>query len=113
MDTLKDKQYYVYDYKSRYINVPNYYDTLMDRNVAGIGSNMKKNISYYSHKIRDNDTLDSLALKYYNNPSYWWVIAYFNDIQDPFIPLTLIYKNSDIKVIQIPAIASVEFGAEK
>ena len=113
MDTLTDKKYYTYDYNSRYTTVPYYYDELCERHVYGIGTNLKKNTSFYSHKIQDTDTLDSLALKYYNNPTYWWVIAYFNDIQDPFAPLSEIYKNSELKVIQIPSIASIEFGAER
>ena len=113
MDTLKNKKFEKYDYNSRYTSVPYYYDILENREVYGIGSNMLKNNSFYSHKIVDGDTLDSLALKYYNNPTLWWVIAYFNDIQDAFRPLIDIYKYSDIKVIQIPAISSIDFGDER
>jgi hypothetical protein len=46
-----------------------------------------------------------LALKYYNNPTFWWVIAYFNDIQDPFKPL-----KDKRDTIKIPSISSIEFG---
>ncbi len=108
MDTLKNKKYETYDYTSRYTHVPYYYDTLDDREVYGIGSNMLKNISYVSHKVKEEDTLDYLALKYYNNPTFWWIIAYFNDIQDAFRPL---YEYLDI--IQIPSISSIEFGDER
>ena len=108
MDTLKNKQYAKYDYTCRYTDVPYYYDTLDDREIYGIGTNMLKNISYVSHKVKDTDTLDYLALKYYNNPTYWWIIAYFNDIQDAFRPLI-----DYIDVIQIPSLASIEFGDER
>jgi len=107
MDTLKDKRYENFDYISRYTPVPYYYDTLGDREVYGIGSNLKKDTSFVTHKLTIDDTLDSLALRYYNNPTYWWIIAYFNDIQDAFKPLL-----EQMDVIQIPAIASIEFGAE-
>ena len=40
--------------------------------------------------IKDTDTLDSLALKYYGRPDLFWVIADFNRIQDPYINL---YEN--------------------
>ena len=105
MDTLKNKRYEIYDYTSRYTGVPYYHDTLCDRKIYGIGTNMLKNIAFTSHKVSEFDTLDSLALKYYNNPSYWWIIAYFNDIQDAFITL-----KDKFDVIQIPSIASIEFG---
>jgi hypothetical protein len=105
MDTLKNKIYASYDYLSRYTNIPYYYDTLSDRNVYGIGTNIKTNSEFLTHTVRSNDTLTSLALKYYNNPTFWWVIAYFNDIQDSLKPLIDKYTT-----IKIPSISSVEFG---
>ena len=108
MDTLRNKRFETYNYTCRYTTVPYYFDTLEQRDVYGIGTNMKKNIAFVSHKVKRTDTLDSLALKYYNNPTYWWVIAYFNDIQDAFKPL---YEQFEI--IQIPSIASIEFGDER
>ena len=105
MDTLKDKRYNNFEYLSRYTNIPYYYDTIGDNEIFGIGTNLKNNTEFVTHKIKSNDTLDSLALKYYNNPTFWWVIAYFNDIQDPFKPLRLRYET-----IKIPSISSIEFG---
>ena len=105
MDTLKNKVYTSYDYLSRYTSVPNYYDTLADRDVTGIGSNMFKVANPLSHKVKPTDTLDSLALRYYNNPTYWWIIAYYNDIQDCFIKLSDYYS-----VLQIPNISEIQFG---
>lgn len=105
MDTLKNKIYADFDYLSRYINTPYYYDTLKNREVYGIGTNLKTNTEFVTHKVKVNDTLHSLALKYYNNPTFWWVIAYFNDIQDSFKPIAEKYET-----LKIPNITSVEFG---
>ena len=65
---------------------------------------MNKNITWVAHPVVSTDTLDKLALTYYNNPSYWWVIAYFNDIQDAFITLKDYFD-----VLKIPAITNVSF----
>lgn len=108
MDILTNKQYISYDYRNRYTGVPNFYNTEDQREQPGITTNMKKNIAWVAHKVKQEDTLDSLALKYYNNPTYWWIIAYFNDIQDAFITLANRYE-----VIQIPDISSIAFGNER
>lgn len=105
MDTLTNKSYYDFDYLSRYSTIPYYYDSLFDRELYGIGTNMQKNVDYTTHVLTQKDTLYSLALKYYNNPMYWWVIAYFNDIQDAFRPLLEKYTT-----LKIPNISSVNFG---
>ena len=105
MDTLKNKSYNSYDYLSRYTSIPYYYDSLLDKEIYGIGTNIKTTTDFITHKVRSNDTLNSLALKYYNNPTFWWVIAYFNDVQDAFKPLRDKYKT-----LKIPSITSVEFG---
>ena len=71
MDTLKNKNYENYDYLSRYTHVPYYFDTLTEREISGIGTGMSKDSPYVSHKVEPGDTLHKLALKYYNNPTYW------------------------------------------
>ena len=105
MDTLKNKLYASFDYLSRYTDVPYYYDTLSNRQIYGIGTNLKNTTEFVTHKLRSNDTLHSLALKYYNNPTFWWIIASFNDIQDPFKPLW-----AKRETLKIPSISSIEFG---
>lgn len=105
MDTLKNKNYASFDYISRYASIPYFFDTLSSREVYGIGTNMKTTAEFVTHKVKSNDTLDALALKYYNNPTFWWVIAYFNDIQDAFTVLKDHYVT-----LKIPSISSVEFG---
>ena len=108
MDILTNKNYANFDYTSRYNNVPFYYNTLDKKYIFGIGSNLDKSTSYVVHEIKNTDTLDYLALKYYNNPTYYWVIAYFNDIQDAFINLSEYYKS-----IKIPNIVGIKFGEER
>lgn len=105
MDDFTNKNYETYDYLSRYTGVPYYFDTKNKREIYGIGYNMKKVTDWVAHTVKQGDTLDSLALNYYNNPTFWWVIAYFNDIQDPFINLT-----SRFEIIKIPSISGIEFG---
>ena len=105
MDTLKNKIYAKFDYLSRYTDIPYYYDTLQNKETYGIGTNLKTTSEFVTHKVKSNDTLHSLALKYYNNPTFWWVIAYFNNIQDAFKPLRNKYET-----LKIPSIASIEFG---
>jgi len=104
MDTLNNKRFESYTYPCRYSNIPFYYDTLCERDVYAIGKQLSKDTQYISHKVEPKDNLDYLALKYYGNPTYWWVIAYFNDIQDSFVKL-----NKKYTILKIPAIASIEF----
>lgn len=103
MDILTNKQYRQYDYFSRYASFPYYYHTIDKKYIYGTASQLKDSTSYILHKVARNDTLDILALHYYNNPTLFWVIADFNHIQDPYQPLEV---NTDIK---IPMISQVSF----
>lgn len=105
MDDLTKKRFAQFDYTSRYTGIPYYYNKKDQREIYGLSRNMIKNSSWVAHKVVQDDTLDKLALNYYNNPSYWWVIAYFNDIQDAFIRL-----KDHFDIIKIPSINSIEFG---
>lgn len=105
MDDLKNKKYLKFDYTSRYSGVAFYYNTRNDKEVAGLSKNLFKDVNYVTHKVKPNDTLDKLALIYYNNPSYWWIIAYFNDIQDAFIKL-----NNHFETLKIPSLSNLTFG---
>lgn len=107
-DVLKDKNYATFDYTCRYSGIPYYYQTQDNKYFYGLGSNLSKQTAYITHEIKVTDTLDYLALKYYNNPTYYWVIAYFNDIQDCYIKLSDYFKE-----IKIPNILSIKFGAER
>jgi len=105
MDTLKNKRYGSFNYTSRYTGIPYYYDYEAKREVYGIIKPMLKNNAWVAHKIDQEDSLDSLALKYYNNPTFWWIIAFFNNISDPFINLKDYFD-----IIKIPSISSISFG---
>lgn len=103
MDTLTNKTSLNFGYLSRYQGLYSYYDTVNDDTICGLGKPMLKTTAWSAYKVKPEDTLDSLALTYYNNPTYWWVIAQFNDI-DPFEPL------SKYDTIKIPGISSIVFG---
>ena len=87
MEVLKDKQYKEYNYFSRYQNVPYYFHTEDKKYISSTTSHINTDTPYVLHEVKINDTLDTLALKYYNNPTYYWIIADFNKIQNPYLKL--------------------------
>jgi hypothetical protein len=70
MRKLINKKFETFDYVSRYTSTPYYYDVNNNRSVYGIGEQFSKDVPYVSHEVKPEDTLDSLALTYYNNPTY-------------------------------------------
>ena len=103
MSTLINKQYRDYTYLSRYAGFPFYYHTLDNKYVYGITSQLHDDIPYVLYTVKAHDTLDSIALQYYNNPTFFWVIADFNHIQDPYINLQI---GSTLK---IPTLSDISF----
>lgn len=108
MDELKNKHFITHDYRSRYTPSPVYYNEKYNTEVMGVGLNIKKDSSYILHKVVSTDTLEKLALTYYSNPTYWWVIAQFNCIFNLFDQLSDHYKT-----LKIPSISSISFGVER
>lgn len=104
MEKLTNTRVESFDYRSRYAGVNYYFDTVKQRDIYGIGRQIRFDTPYVSHKVKIGDTLDKLALTYYNNPSFWWVIAYFNKINDPFIEISPKYS-----ILKIPTISSIVF----
>ena len=100
---LTDKQFRNYNKISRYSTTPYYYNPVDNKYVYGIGKNLKDNTPHKIHRIKEGETLDSLALYYYNNPTYFWIIADFNRIQDPYINLKTGTK------LKIPTFSSIDF----
>lgn len=45
-------------------------------------SGLIENVHKFSHTIKDGETPDTLAEKYYGNRENWWIIAILNDIED-------------------------------
>lgn len=104
MDKLKNRRVATYEYINRYAGVPYYFDTEKRRDVFGIGKQISKDLPYFLYELKAGDTLDSLALTYYNNPTFWWAIAYFNNILDPFVELSKTRAS-----VKIPNISSIVF----
>ena len=104
MDVLKDKQTKSYSYVSRYTTFPFYYHTKDNKYIYGITSQLDDTTPYVVHTVAQDDTLDSLSFKYYGRPDYYWVIAYFNNIQDPFIQLNKRYVS-----LKVPSLTKVKF----
>ena len=102
MNVLKDKSSRTYFYTSRYATLPYYYNTLDKKYMYGISKNLNTNTDYVLHNLVHSDSLDSLALKYYGRPDLFWVIADFNNLNDPYI--RLVDKMSSIK---IPALSGI------
>jgi hypothetical protein len=104
MDVLKDKQFRQYNYISRYTSFPVYYHTKDEKYVYGITSQLRTDTPYVSHSVTQFDNLDSLSFKYYGRPDYYWIIADFNRIQDPFTNLFEFFTT-----IKIPSLTTVGF----
>ena len=102
MDALKDKAYRTYSYVSRYSSFPYFYNEKDGKYVYGVTAQLNDGISYVAHKVKQSDTLDSLALKYYGRPDLYWVIADFNRMQDPLIVL---FGNFD--VVKVPTLSNI------
>lgn len=102
-DTFKEKQYRIASKLSRYSNVPSYNSTLDGCWFNGTYSGIAKGTLSRPHTVKYGDTLDSLSLYYYNNPTYFWLIADFNNIIDPYKDLV------PGEVLNIPTFSFVEF----
>ena len=103
MDVLTNKYYKQYDYISRYSPFPIYYHTLDNKYIIGLDKWLKDSTLYSEYVVQKGDTFDKLALRYYNNPTYYWIICSFNRIHDPFDspqPGTL---------LKIPSFSNIEF----
>lgn len=103
MDVLKNKSYKEYRDVSRYSVFPYYYHSVDNKYVYGTTAQTVSNAPHTVVTVERGDTLDSLSLKYYNTPVYYWVIADFNRIQDPFKPLEVGQS------LRIPAFTTIAF----
>ena len=103
MKVLKNKNYKIYNQLSRYQTIPYYYNTLDNKYMSGLAKALNKETEYSLYIIQADDTLDSLAAQFYKNPAYYWVIADFNEIRDPYVELI------PGALIKIPLISSITF----
>lgn len=104
MSILTSKKYKEYDKVSRYQVFPYYYHSVDDKFIYGLTAHLdNKQTAFVAHKVKEFDTLDTLALYYYNNPTYFWIIADYNRIQDP-------YEELEIgRVLKIPTFSNIAF----
>lgn len=105
MVVLENKQYKDFEYFSRYQNIPYYFHKVDRKYVVGMSQPLNQDSPFILHKVKKGDNLDTLALKYYNNPTYFWIIADMNKIQNPYLKLE---ENSKIK---IPIFNEITFNA--
>lgn len=97
MEVLSNKAYKSSNYFSRYNGLAYYYNNNDDKYqlvtrhwLKDLGNTA--NITVYT--VREKDSYDSIALMFYNNPTYYWIICDYNRIIDPLktpIPGTVLY----------------------
>lgn len=104
MDVLKNKSKISYSYISRYAAFPFYYHLLDKKFIYGITKQLSTNTTYVEITVNQEDTLDSIANTYYGRPDYYWIIADFNRIKDPFIKLS-----DHFTKINVPALSAIEY----
>lgn len=66
-------------------NATNSLDTITNLTARfGFESSLKENSNaFYQYSIKDTDTPEIIAAKFYNNPERHWIVLMFNDIIDP------------------------------
>lgn len=81
---IKSSKYY-----SRYNGLSYYYNNLDDKYQLETRHWLKEFIDtskIQTYIVKEKDTYDTIALEFYNNPTYYWVICDYNRIIDPFTP---------------------------
>ena len=107
MNVLTNKTAKTGRYFSRYNGLFYYYNHLDEKYQLETRHWLKElpdTTKIKTYVIKEKDTWDSIALEFYNNPTYYWIICDYNRIIDPFKPL----KVGD--TIYLPSInAGLEF----
>lgn len=103
MNKLTNKSYKDYKKLSRYQNFPYYYNNITKKYQYGTVSWLTESTPHQNYIVQKNDTLDLLSLRAYGTPIYYWIIASFNRIVDPFKPLV------PGTTIKIPTKSTIEF----
>lgn len=110
MDVLTNKTIKTSNYFSRYNGFSYYYNKLSEKEVPVKNTNgkpvldssgqpvirkegkynmstsswLKDSDDFEAYVVEEGDTYDYIALKKYNNPTFYWIICDFNRIIDPF-----------------------------
>lgn len=104
MNVLTEKRYKDYSRVSRYSPFPYYYHKEDDKYIYGVTAHLNTTETpFVSHEVQSGDTYDSIALYYYNNPTYYWIILDFNRIQDPF------NEPSVGTILKVPTFSAVNY----
>ena len=103
MDIIKDKTYKDYNYISRYAPFPYYYNETDKKYMQGMTFQLSSDSTFILHEVETGETLDSIALDNYSNSTYFWVIADFNNIIDPY------KKLEPGTMLKLPTLASIKF----
>lgn len=106
MDKVVNKAYKDYSYVSRYSAFPYYYHVADNKYIYGITAYLSDTTPYTLYTVQQGDNLDNLALKYYNNPTYYWIICSFNHITNPYKELVPGQK------LKIPSISTIQYNFE-
>jgi hypothetical protein len=53
------------------------------------------NRGYFLYPVKQRDTLEGLAGKFYSNQRLWWITLVLNDVEDPFDFLPNVLNNID------------------
>lgn len=104
MDALTNLSRKDYASLSRYSPFDIAYNTNDEKYVYCLTNQLDTSTTYISHTVQQYDTLDSLSLKYYGRPDYFWIIADYNRIQDPFIKL-----KGNFTTIKIPSLGQIKY----
>ena len=103
MNIAVKKQYQNFKQFSRYSITPIYYNTLDRKYFGGITQWLSDETPYETYEVQIADTYDSIALRYYGNPTFYWVITDFNRIHNPF------EKPVPGSIIKVPNFSKIEF----
>lgn len=85
MDILTNKSTKSTKHYSRYNGLKYYYNKLDNKYQLQLKSWLKDSDAYTTYVVKEGDTYDKIAVKFYGNPTYYWLICDFNHIVDPFI----------------------------
>ena len=104
MSVLSNKAYKEYERLSRYSAFPYYFQNVDKKYIYGTTSQLvTDDVPFTIYEIQRGDTLDSIALQFYNDPTKYWIVADFNHIQDPLLDL----KMGD--TLKIPNLSSIAY----
>lgn len=103
MNILSNKNYKEYNRLSRYSSSANYYNEIDKKYQEELPKPMDKNSKYSLYIADGNESFDFISLKFYNNPTYYWIICDFNNISNPYLIPSRGTK------LRIPVISDIQF----